>query len=379
MNTDNKKITNEYEKSLKLNQAHYFLFFLIFIVIFACYKIIQPYLHSIILALILSTVFRPIYHKIEKILKGRKNFAAFFSCIFLTILVVLPLGLMLIALIQQGVDSFHAIHDWVAAGKFKMLLENPIIVKVIETFDKFLPDIKKYFPNFDMNDINIDAILLKISSSTGKALLNQGGQLIGNITSVIGKFFLMIFAFFFIVRDQKKIFNFIFHLIPLSTSHETEILFRIKAVSKSVLLGTLVTAVAQGAAGGIAFWIAGLPGLFWGTAMAFSSLIPIAGCSVIWVPAAVYLFLSGHWGYGIFMTLWCAIVVGMIDNFVRPIFMKESTDMSTLLIFFSILGGVSYFGLIGILYGPLIFGLAMVLLYIYSVEFATFLNHQDLN
>jgi len=98
---------------------------------------------------------------------------------------------------------------------------------------------------------------------------------------------------------------------------------------------------------------------------------------MIWIPAAGFLFISGKIGHGIFLVIWCIIVVGSIDNFLRPMFMKGSAGMSTMLIFFSILGGINMFGLIGILYGPLIFGLAMVLLYIYELEFKDILKYQD--
>jgi predicted PurR-regulated permease PerM len=377
VDSHNEKPFKETEKTVKINPSHYFLFFLLFLVIYASYNILQPYLNTIILATILAIVFNPIHQKIERYVKSRKNLAAILSCILLTLVVVLPLTFMLIALIQQGAHSFNAIYEWVAAGNFKKLLDSPLIIKIIAVFDKYLPDIKKLFPDIDLKSLKIDKALLDLSSSIGKTLIDQGGHLVGNITSIIGKFFLMIFVFFFMVRDEKKIFGAILHLMPLSTSHENQVLSKIRTVARSALLGTFVTAVAQGAAGGFAFWVSGLPGLFWGMVMAFASLIPIVGTALIWVPAAGYLFLSGHWGYGIFMVLWCAIVVGMIDNFVRPLFMKGSADMSTLLIFFSILGGINYFGLIGLLYGPLIFGLAMVFLYIYSLEFETFLNHQD--
>jgi len=377
MDAEDEKEYKEPEREAKLNQGHYFLFFLLFLVIIGCYNILKPYLNTIILATILAIVFNPLHQRIEKHVKSRENLAAFLSCILLTLVVVLPLTFVLIALIQQGAHSFHGIYEWIAAGNFEKLLETPVIKKIIAIFNKYLPDIKKLLPNMDPKNFKIDQRLLDLSSSIGKILLDQGGHFVGNITSLIGKFFLMIFVFFFVVRDEKKIFDAILHLSPLSASHEKEVLGKIKTVARSALLGTLVTAVAQGAAGGLAFWIAGLPGLFWGMVMAFSSLIPIVGTALIWVPAAGYLFLSGQWGYAVFMILWCAIVVGMIDNFVRPLFMKGSADMSTLLIFFSILGGINYFGVIGLLYGPLIFGLAMVLLYIYSLEFESFLHRQD--
>lgn len=377
MDLKDEKRPREPEVPGRWDQSHYFLFFLIFVILYACYSILKPYLSTIILATILAIVFAPLHQKIEKRLKNRKNLAAFLSCVALTLLVVLPLTFILLALIQQGILSFHAISEWVAAGDFEKLLETGLMKKVVGAFDTYLPDIQKLLPAIDLKSFKLDKAILDLTSSIGKTLIDQGGQLVGNIASIVGKFFLMIFAFFFILRDEKTIFGTILHLLPLSSSHENQVLSKIRTVARSALLGTLVTALAQGMAGGFAFWVSGLPGLFWGMIMAFTSLIPFVGTALIWVPAAGYLFFSGHWGYGIFMVLWCAIVVGMIDNFVRPLFMKGAAEMSTLLIFFSILSGVSYFGLMGLLYGPLIFGLAMVLLYIYSLEFESFLNRQD--
>jgi predicted PurR-regulated permease PerM len=312
--------------------------------------------------------------------------AAIVTCTLLTLVVVLPVMLLLIALIQQGVSSINDIYDWVAAEKYEQLLKSPVLLSALELWEKFGVYLKKIFPqikfeifSIDTDLIKLEKTLLSMSTYTAQFLLNQGTFLLGNITAIIGKFFLMIFTFFFLVRDYDKIVNQIFHLIPLSTSEENRIINRVREVSRSAILGTLVTAIAQGTVGGITFWLAGLPGLFWGTIMAFASLVPLFGTALIWVPAAIYLLLSGRWMASLFVTFSCIIFVGMIDNFVRPLFMQGSSDMSTLLIFFSILGGMQYFGLIGLLYGPLIFGLTLVLLYIYSIEFETFLKFQDEN
>ena len=358
--------------------GYYFLFFLLFLSIFACYQIIKPYLNPIILATILSILSQPIYRRIVRFCRGRRSVAAFLSCTLLTLVVVLPLTFTLFSLLQQGVQAFNGIYDWVAAGEYKTLLETPWIVKISGYTQKYLPDVEKFFPDFHLEDLQLDKILLQFSSSVGKNLLNQGGHLVGNITSLIVQSFLMLFTFFFMVRDQEKMFEAALHLIPLSHSQEEQILDKIQSVAKSAILGTLITAIAQGFAGGIAFHIANLPGLFWGTMIAFASLIPVVGTTLIWIPASLYLFISGHWGYSLFMVLWCALIVGSIDNFIRPLFMKGSgQNMSTLVIFFSLIGGINYFGLIGLLYGPMLVGLTMVLLYIYSLEFKSFLNHQD--
>jgi predicted PurR-regulated permease PerM len=373
-----KKASRGAQPLYQLNLSHYFLLFLLILSIFACYNLLKPYLNPIFLALILSTILHPVNQKIEQWVRGRRTLAALLSCVLLTLVVVLPLTFMMIALLKQGIQAITAIYDWIASGGYNKLIDHPWAMKVVALGDKYLLDIKKFFPEFDPETIRLDKILLQVSSFIGENLYQSGGKFFGNITSLIGQFFLMIFAFFFIIRDQEKLFKAILHLLPLSASHERKIIEKIREVARSALLGTLVTAIAQGTAGGIAFSIAGLPGLFWGAVMAFTSLIPFIGTALIWVPAAGYLFLSGHWGYGIFIVFWSVLVVGMIDNFVRPLFMRGSGGgMSTLLIFFSIIGGLGYFGLIGLLYGPLIFGLTLVFLYIYSLEFKSFLTYQD--
>ena len=365
-------------------QSHYFLFFLLFVILYGCFCIIQPYIHAIILAIILSIVFIPIHRKVEHWLRGRKTLAAIVSCALLTLVVVLPVMILLIALIQQGVSSINEIYDWVAAEKYETLLKSPILISALEIWEKFIVFLKYYFPQMKLDFLSIDAdfvqpekMLLSMSTYTAQFLLNQGTYILGNLTAIIGKFFLMIFTFFFLVRDYDDIVHQMFHLIPLSTSQENRIINRVREVSRSAILGTLVTGIAQGTLGGITFCLAGLPGLFWGTIMVFASLVPLFGTALIWVPAVLYLLLSGRWMASLFVTFSCIIFVGMIDNFVRPMFMQGSSDMSTLLIFFSILGGMQYFGLIGLLYGPIIFGLALVLLYIYSIEFESFLKFQD--
>lgn len=377
IDTPDKVQTDLSRKGKKKINKTWFLFLLLTIVLFGCYKIISPYIHTILTALILSILFTPVHTRIVVFTKGRENLAAFISCFLVTVVVVIPIIFMLLALIQQGADSFTSIYQWIESGEYKTLMEHPYVVSVLTSINNYFPNLQKLYPGLDIHSIQFDQLLMKLASSTGKTLLNQGGNIAANITSLTGKFFLMIFTFFFFVRDEKKIFNYILHLSPLEASQEERIMTKIKDVSKSAILGTFVTAVAQGAAGGIAFAICGLPGLFWGVSMAFASLVPMVGTALIWVPAAIYLAIIGSVKLAIFMTIWSVVIVGGLDNFVRPLFMQGGANMNTLLIFFAILGGINLFGLIGLLYGPLIFGLAMVLLYIYDMEYGEFLAEQD--
>lgn len=357
--------------------AYYFLFGTLFLVIWICYNILQPYLHTIILGAIIATLFLPIHRRIERRVAGRENLAAIISCVLVSLLVIVPLAFLNMAMIREGIHSFNAMYDWIKADKYRLLVELPWVKHLLAIAETHMDDVKHLFPGFDPTHLKIDELLLQATSTVGQTLVNQGRHLLANLAEITGKFILMIFVFFFFVRDHDSILDFILHLLPLSSSHEQEIVSEVRSVARSALLGSFVTAAAQGAAGGVAFWIVGLPGLFWGTMMAFASLIPVVGTALIWLPASGYLFLAGQWKHGLFLLMWCVVVVGMIDNFVRPVFMKDSSEMSSLLVFLSILGGVDYFGLIGVLYGPMIFGLALVLLYIYALEFRGFLDHQD--
>jgi len=354
----------------QLTIAHYFLFLLLFMVFFLSYQMMKGYLDPVIIAVILAVLSSPVYQWLKNKCKGRKKTAAVLSCLLLILLIIIPLSLVFMAVIKQGILSFNAINQWVAQGNIERLTQTPFVSKMVLLS-------QEYIKGSLLKGIDLNSIMITVTSHAGELLMNQGKDIISNISSVVGKFFLMSFVFFFAIQDQEKNFQYISHLIPLSTAHETIVVNKIKAVAKSALLGTLVTSASQGLAGGIAFTICGLPGVFWGAMMTFASLIPVVGTALIWIPAAIWLFISGSWAHGIFMVIWSVVVVGMIDNLVRPLFMKGSADMSTLLIFFSILGGINYFGLTGLLYGPMVFGLTLVLLYIYELEFHSFLDHQD--
>lgn len=354
----------------KLSIDHYFLFALLFAALFASYKMIAPYLDPILLALIFAAMANPVYQWFVKKTGGRDNLSAALVCLLLTLVIVIPCMIMLSVIIAQGIDSVGAINRWVAAGNLEKLKDAPLVRTAVDFM-------QRYLPSSVLAGVDLHALAIKSSSTAGKLLVSQSGAILGNISMVVGKFFLMIFVFFFVLKDQQRLYDYIFHLVPMSAEHETVLIQKMKDVSRSAVLGSFLTALAQGAAGGIAFAICGMPGFFWGAVMAFASLIPVVGTALVWVPASAYLLISGKIGLGVFLIIWCVVVVGMIDNLLRPLFMRGGAGMSTVVIFFAILGGIHLFGLIGLIYGPLIFGITMVLLYIYDLEFDAFLKGQD--
>jgi predicted PurR-regulated permease PerM len=174
---------------------------------------------------------------------------------------------------------------------------------------------------------------------------------------------------FYLVRDGQAMVRAAKDLVPLQEERKVRLLERIRSVAKTVLLGNLLTGLCQGLAGGVGLAVVGLPGLFWGAVMAVASLIPIVGTALVWVPATGYLLLSGRWTAALFLAAWSVLLVGSIDNFLRPFLMSGPGALPPFYVFLAVLGGLQYFGLAGVLYGPLVLAFTAVVLYIYKEEF----------
>ena len=356
----------------KLNSSHWVLIAALLAAGYACFLLIQPYLNPIILAFIMSLLFAPLHNKISEKLPNSPNSAAILSCTALTFIIAIPLFFVFVAIVQQGATFSKDAYHWVTEGGIQALFEHPIVAQILTFINKHLP--------FDAIDpTEITQKVAQLASQVGTKVVGISAQILGDVTNVLMNFFLMLFVLFFLLRDQDKIISAFRHVLPLSRSQEDRLLTEIEEVSKSAILGSFLTAIAQGLAGGFAMWLAGFPGLFWGTMMGFASFIPVVGTALIWVPATIYLLLTNQWEWAIFLTAWGVLVVGSIDNIVRPLLMQGNSGMNTLLIFFSLLGGIHLYGLIGLIYGPIIFALTLVLFNMYETEFKSFLDQQDKN
>jgi len=353
-----------------LTPARVFLLAALAAALYASFKVIQPLFGAIVMAALIASLFQPVHQWILIRVKNRKNVAAFVSCALLVFVVLLPLTLVGLALVEQGITVAQQAQEWFKSGELEAFLENHRWEHMIDT-------VEQYTFGYDLSNLDIHEKIIESLSSLAKVMLDQSGSIAANLSAKVMNFGMMIFVFFFFIRDGDTILERILHIVPLSSTQEGRIIQRIKGVARSVLLGTLLTALAQGIAAGIGFAICGIPALFWGTVLAFSSLVPVIGTALIWVPAVIYLIIIGKYGLAVFLAIYCAALVGSIDNFLRPVFMKGAGGMSTFMIFLSVIGGIPLFGVAGILYGPLVFGIAWVLLVIYEIEFEDYLKHQD--
>ncbi|HEC31158.1 MAG TPA: AI-2E family transporter [Deltaproteobacteria bacterium] len=357
--------STRFEKDRKVFFLLIFGFFL-----YLAYKILEPFLNTIIISILLASLFYPYYTKLLVKVKGRKTIASLLTSFLMVFLIVVPAIVFTTALVEQGVKSVSEVQTWIKEGNLQKIEKTP-------TFSKIKELGKKHLRFLDIDKLDIQGTLLKATKNFGQYLLSKGAGLLSNVAGFVMRFFIMIFLLYYLLRDGPDMLTKIKYLSPLRPEQEDRIFERIKAVSKSALLGTFVTAIAQGVAGGIGLAISGIPGFFWGAMMGFASLIPVVGTAIIWIPACVYLLIVGKSNWAIFLAIWCIVIVGSLDNFLRPFLMKGEAQMSPFFVFLAIIGGIQVFGLIGIIYGPLILGICAVFIYLYQVEYAEMLGDED--
>jgi len=367
-----KKDSSDLTKAVftRITPAQIFLILCLGTALYAAFRVVQPYAGALIMAGLIASLIQPVYLWILKRVKNKNNVASFLTCTLLVFVVLIPLSLIVATLINQGIMVSHSAQEWIKSGQVNKILHDP-------RWETVWNYVEKYSFGLDLDNLNLSEKLLATSSTIAKYILDQSGSIAANLSSKLLNFSMMIFVLFFFIKDGHTILNRVLHMTPLSTSQENRIIERIKEVAKSVFLGTVMTALVQGTLAGIAFAICGIPALFWGSILAFASLVPVVGTALVWIPAALYLLLTGKTGLAVFLTIYSIVLVGGVDNFLRPVFMKGAGGMSTFMIFLSVIGGVQLFGLSGLLYGPLVFGLAWILLIIYEIEFEDYLNYQD--
>ena len=348
-----------------------FLFAAVAVLFYLFYRIFSPFLASIFVAVILGLIFYPLYRWLQSRTKGRKRLSSVLACVAVTLIIIVPVSAMIGMLTAQSLDLYRFIEERVQDGSLETMIDlngDGPIPSILNRGMRF----------FDLDPKEIVVGLSKVLQNISGFIVSAGSGLVKNISSMIINFFLMIFTLYYLFIDGERLRDELIHLSPLSTRYETRILGHFQQVTAATVKGSLLTAMAQGMAGGLGFVIAGLSAAaLWGSVMAFYALIPMVGTAIVWAPAAIYLIATGHWIKGLFLILWGGLLVGLIDNLLKPILIKGETRLHPLLIFFSILGGLKVFGFLGIVIGPTILAIFLTMLEIYKEEFHEELEQQD--
>ncbi|TAL17900.1 AI-2E family transporter [bacterium] len=352
---------NEEEKEPQ-RELHLYIHLILAASLYLAFLILRSLLHPIIFAAVLASLCSPLMAFFERRFNGRRNIAAFFVVFSAALAILGPLILLLGVLVAEGVSSLARVQEWLQSGGLEVWLHHPRLAGLIELAKERLPFTA---------DLDVNEQLLALSRKGGEALLSRGADMAANIVSATVQFFILLFVMFYFVRDGKEIIRSIKSLTPLEETQDDRIILRIRDMSRSVFVGSFLTAVVQGIVGGIGLSLVGIPGLFWGAIMGVVSLIPFVGTALVWIPAVLYLFIAGSTGSAIFLLAWSVLLVGSIDNFIRPYLIRGGGGLSPFYVFLAVIGGLEYFGLPGILYGPLILSFTAAILHLYKEEFPT--------
>ncbi len=346
-------------------RQHFYSAFLLLILVVAltlAVIVLRPFVDIIVIGVVLATLFWPIHRRISGLCRQRETLAALLTTGLIFSCLILPVFFFLGSLLAQGVQSVNALQARLASLDFNTLFSHDAVAP-------YLAWVQDHLPFLDVKKLALQADLLDISKTAGQLLLDSGTKIVGNVFVLSMNFIILMFVLFFLIRDGEAMLARLRYLLPLTENQENRIFRQLDDVAKSVILGAFVIALAQGVAGGIGLFIVGIQPFFWGCMMGFASLIPVVGTAVIWLPVAIYLGLTGQWQWGLFMVGWGVLVVSSIDSVIRPLLMQNRSNMSTFWVFLSIIGGIKFFGALGILYGPLVLGFAMVMLSLYAEDY----------
>ena len=329
------------------------------VVLWTAARIIWPFLSAILVGAILVTLTFPTYQRVRARVRGRSGLAAVVMLIGITLVLVIPLFFLAVLLVQQA----NGLIQRMQGGEAQIIMARLDV-------SQHLDFLRRYIPGFDPASVSPQRLILPIVRELPGWVARHGAAVVGGLTGLFLGFGLVLLAMYFFYTSGESIVAELSALSPLPERYDREFAQQFKSVIDATFRGHMLTSLAQGVATTIGLVIAGVPaGIFWGAVSTVMSLVPMIGSAAVWVPAVIYLFMSGETGHAIFLLVWGAAVVSLIDNVVRAWAMKGKSELPTVPLLFSVIGGMDAFGVIGLVIGPLVFSLLMSIIDIYKRSF----------
>jgi predicted PurR-regulated permease PerM len=322
----------------------------------ALVRMVQPFVGPILWALLLAFMLTPLNRRLVRALGGRAGLAALLLTIASLLLILLPAVLLGVAFANQAGELVKRIRELAEhhhISRMSDVLAIPMIDRAVQRIGAHMP----------LSADRIQAWLVDSGQSLLGSLVLASGAVFAGALGAVVEFLLTLFLLFFFLRDGEDLVRRAVRLVPMDPSRKGMLGGHLAAVTHAVVLGTLLTAVAQGVLMGIGFAIVGLPSpVVFGVLTAIASLVPLVGTALVWVPAVVVLFAQGRVAGPIFLVVWSVVLVGMADNVLRPLVVSGRAQIATLPIFLGLMGGLSAFGAIGMVLGPVLVALVIALL-----------------
>lgn len=340
------------------NLRHAFLFLLVGAISVAFVAMLRPFLLTILLAAIFTGVGQPVYSWMLRHVRGRKAPAALATLVLLVALIVAPALFVLGAAANQALRVSQTVR--------------PRLQQLINTSGE-LDSRLRALPGYELVEPYRDQILVKageLVGSTGAFLFDALSATTRATVLFIFHFFVLMYTMFFFLMSGPRLLGGAMAYLPLTEAEKRRMIERFVSVTRATLKGTVLIGAAQGTLGGLAFWAVGIDGaVFWGAVMTILSIVPGVGGALVWVPAAIILIAQGELWRGVALAAFSSLVVGSVDNLLRPMLVGRDTQMHELLIFFSTLGGLLLFGAMGFIIGPILAGLFLTAWEMFGIAF----------
>jgi predicted PurR-regulated permease PerM len=337
-----------------------FAFFAVLLfLIYQMVRILTPFLSPLLWAAILTLALYPLYSRINVLVRNRSALAAGIMT-FITLLAIIgPTIMLLVVLTSQAGDLYQWISSAIQSGKLTEIWGS----LSTSTTDKILA-----LPALEGFDIK--GMAIKGLSDISSGLASQVGAILKNTLVFAVNIGIMLVALFFFFRDGERYYNTVVDLLPFTPQQKKTIAKKFVDTFSAVINGVFLIAFLQGLMTGIGFALFQVPfAVFWGFLALILALLPLAGAALVWVPGAIFLYLTGSTLSAVLLSIWCLVLVSLPDNFLKPLLIGRKAKISTFLLFITILGGLQVFGILGLLFGPLVLTLLTAFVQIYREEY----------
>lgn len=335
----------------KRNSAQMVLIGLTAAVLYVCYLLLRPFTTPILFGCVIGIVFYPLHAYVKKFFHSANGSAAV-STLLTLILTTVPLAFLLVAISHELNDLYHdlAARSGGAGG---------MLTQLLRTIDNVVGRISEMF---HVPAVDVNSMLTARLEAASASLLRAGASIATNLFSFISRSAIALVVLFFAFRDGERAVSGTMSALPLDQKRVSELRTRIGSTITTNVYGGVVVGALQGTLAGLSFWALGMNSpVLWGVVTGVFSLVPIFGSAIVWVPAAIMLLLTGHFVKAAILLALGAGLIGTVDNIVRPLIIHKSLRLHPIFVFFSLLGGVQLFGVLGLFVGPVVLSVAAAL------------------
>ena len=324
--------------------------------------LLWPFVSIIILAAVVTGIFSPVFRFLSVKGRVRPSLASGITCALIFCILFVPIVFFVGILSKEAFELYLMAKNAAINNQIRTLMEGSVM---LERANSILANF-----NFQITGEELNKYLSEIAKIVGLFLYNQARAIASNTLAFVVNFFLMLLVIYYLLIDGGRLISFIIDLSPLPSDQDQMLIKKFKDMAGAILIGNGLGGLIQGTLGGLAFSFFGLTSPFlWGVIMGLLAFLPIIGIGVVLIPTAIYLFLKGRVAASIFFIVFYIVLSGGVEYLFKPRLVGQRVKMHTLLVFFSIIGGLKLFGILGIIYGPLVVTAFLTLTTIYHTNY----------